>query len=445
MEQNYNKLRLFTSSCFALLVTALTFAMRAKIEEIFGPIEDGGIFGLNKEAIGWAYSPAFWGFTIAMVLGGFIIDIVKTRTIIWAAFILQAIGAVLFILADTKETLFAANVFVGLGNGSVEASFNPLIATIYPKEKSKMLNRFHVWFPGGIVIGSLLAWLLMDKMDVSWQIYAGILFIPLIIYGALLLGQNIPETERVQSGVSYRGMLKAIGAPVTIIIAMTFMIILAIDIIKLPEGWMYLVMIGVFSLISIIEALVIHKESIIFPVIFTLMLMTSATELVTNTWVNALLGDAGVSPMLVLALISGIMAVGRFFAGSLIHRINPTGVLLMSSIFSAIGIYILSLFNVPAITIIGAIFFAIGITYFWPTMLGFTSEYIPRTGALGLSLLGGAGFVSASMFIPLMGRIMEESGTQVALQSMGILPLIMIVGFAILFAVYRKRKPEELQ
>lgn len=445
MEQNYNKLRLFTGSCFALLVTALTFAMRAKIEEIFGPVDDGGIFGLTKEAIGWAYSPAFWGFTIAMVLGGFIIDIVKTRTIIWSAFILQAVGAVLFILADTKETLFAANVFVGLGNGSVEASFNPLIATIYPKEKSKMLNRFHVWFPGGIVIGSLLAWLLMDKMDVNWQIYAGLLFIPLVIYGALLIGQKIPETERVLSGVSYRGMLKAIGAPFTIIIAMTFMIILAIDVVKFPEGWMYLVMIGIFSVISIIEALVIHRESVIFPVIFTLMLMTSATELVTNTWVNALLGDAGVSPMLVLALISGIMAVGRFFAGSLIHRINPTGVLLMSSIFSAIGIYILSLFNVPAVTILGAIFFAIGITYFWPTMLGFTSEYIPRTGALGLSLLGGAGFVSASMFIPLMGRVMEESGTQVALQSMGILPLIMIVGFSILFAVYRKRKPEELQ
>lgn len=445
MEQNYNKLRLFTGSCFALLVTALTFAMRAKIEEVFGPVEDGGIFGIPKEAIGWAYSPAFWGFTIAMVLGGFVIDIVKTRTIVWAAFFLQLIGAILFILADTKETLFAANVFVGLGNGSVEAAFNPLIATIYPKNKSKMLNRFHVWFPGGIVIGSLLAWLLMDKMDISWQIYAGVLFIPLAIYGVMFLGQKIPETERVISGVSYKGMLKAIGAPFTIIIAMTFMIILAIDVVKLPEGWMYLVMIGIFSVISILEAVFIQKESVIFPVIFTLMLLTSATELVTNTWVNALLGDAGVSPMLILALISGIMAVGRFFAGSLIHRINPTGVLLMSSVFSAIGIYVLGLFNAPAVTIIGAIFFAIGITYFWPTMLGFTSEYIPRTGALGLSLLGGAGFVSASMFIPLMGRVMEESGESAALQSMGVLPLIMIVGFSILFAVYRNKKPVELQ
>ena len=161
MEQNFNRKRLFIGSCFALLVTSLTFAMRAKIEEIFGPVADGGIFGLTKDVIGWAYSPAFWGFTIAMVVGGFILDIVKTRTIIWAAFVLQLIGAVIFVFAHNKETLFVANVFIGLGNGSVEASFNPLVATLFPKDKTRMLNRFHVWFPGGIVIGSLLAYLLM--------------------------------------------------------------------------------------------------------------------------------------------------------------------------------------------------------------------------------------------------------------------------------------------
>ncbi len=444
MDQKINKSRLFIGSCFALLVTSLTFAMRAKIEEIFGPVEDGGIFGLSKEAIGWAFSPAFWGFTIAMVVGGFIIDIVKTKTLVWTAFVLQLIGAVIFIMADNKEMLFLANVFIGLGNGSVEAAFNPLITTLYPKNKTKMLNRFHVWFPGGILIGSLLAFFLMDKMAITWQVYAGLLFIPLAIYGFLFFGQKIPETERVASGVTYRGMLKAIGAPVTIIISMTLMILLAINVVSLPEGWMYLALIGVVSVISIIEAKLIRKESILFPVMFTLMLMTSSTELVTNQWVNALLADAGVSPMLILALITGIMALGRFFAGQLIHRINPLGVLLLSAVFSAIGIYSLSLFNSPALTIVSAIFFALGVTYFWPTMLGFTSEYIPKSGALGLSLLGGAGFVSVAMFLPVMGRILEVRNTQVALQSIGILPLILIVGFAILFVAYRKRKPEQL-
>jgi len=444
MEQSFNKTRLFFGSCLALLVTALTFAMRAKIEEIFGPADQGGIFGLSKEVIGWAFSPAFWGFTIAMVVGGFIIDIVKTRTLVWGAFFLQLIGAVVFIMAHNKETLFLANVFIGLGNGTVEAAYNPLIATIYPKEKTKMLNRFHVWFPGGIVIGSLLAYLMMDTMGLKWQIYIGMLFVPIALYGLILLGQKIPETERVASGITYKEMVGAIGAPVTIIIAITLMTMLATDIIAFDEGWMYLGFIGVVAAISILEALLIWKKSIIFPVMFTLMLFTAATELVTNQWVNALLANVGVSPMLILALISGIMALGRFFAGHLVHRIHPVGVLLMSSVFSAIGIYTLSLVSSPSLAIIGAIFFAIGICYFWPTMLGFTSEYIPKTGAMGLSLLGGSGFVSVAMFLPLMGLILEEKGTQVALQSIGVLPLVLIVGFTILFVVYRKRKPIEL-
>lgn len=444
MEQSFNKKRLFIGSCFALLVTSLTFAMRAKIEEIFGPVADGGIFGLSKDVIGWAYSPAFWGFTIAMVVGGFIIDIVKTRSIVWAAFVLQAIGAVIFIFAHNRETLFVANIFIGLGNGSVEASFNPLVATIFPKDKTRMLNRFHVWFPGGIVIGSLLAYLLMDKMEIGWQLYVGLLFIPLAIYGIMFLGQKIPETERVASGVTYKGMLDAIGAPASIITAMTVIFLLAINVVVLPEGWMYLAVIGIASLASIIEASLIRKASVIFPIMFSFMLLTSATELVTNQWVNALLANAGVSPMLILALISGIMAVGRFFAGSLVHRMNPVGVLLMSAVFSATGIYILSFVSSAGMTIIGAVFFAIGICYFWPTMLGFTSEYIPKSGALGLSLLGGAGFVSVAMFLPVMGRILENSGTEVALRSVGLLPLILIIGFAILYVAYRNKKPVEL-
>lgn len=174
------------------------------------------------------------------------------------------------------------------------------------------------------------------------------------------------------------------------------------------------------------------------------MLLTSSTELVTNQWVNALLGGAVESAILLLALISTIMALGRFFAGQLVHRINPVGVLLMSSIFAALGIYVLSFVSSSGMTVVGAVLFAIGITYFWPTMLGFCSEYIPRTGALGLSLLGGAGFVSASMFMPVMGKILEENDTSVALQSMGILPILMIIGFSVLFVLYRKKKPEVL-
>ena len=307
-----------------------------------------------------------------------------------------------------------------------------------------MLNRFHVWFPGGIVVGSLLAYLMMDIMNLNWQVFIGVLFIPIALYGVLLLGQKIPETERVTSGVTYREMLAAIGAPVTLIISMTLIILLAIDVLSFPEGWMYLALIGLVLVVSLLEAGIIRKASVIFPIIFTFMMLTAATELVTNQWVNALLADAGISAMLILALISGIMALGRYFAGNLVYWLHPVGLLLLSAIFSALGIYTLSLVSMPVLTILGAIFFAIGICYFWPTMLGFCAEYIPRSGALGLSLLGGAGFASVAMFLPVMGQIMEATNTQVALQSIGILPVILIIGFSILFAVYRRRKPVEI-
>ena len=440
MEKAINKSRIFIGSCLALLVTSLTFAMRAKIEEVFGPVDAGGIFGLSKETIGWAFGPAFWGFTVAMVIGGFIIDIVKTKSIVWAAFILHLIGAITFIMAHDKTTLFIANVFIGLGNGSVEAAFNPLIATIYPKEKTKMLNRFHVWFPGGIVIGSVLAWLMMDTMQLSWQIYIGVLFIPLALYGILFWGQRIPETERVSSGVSYKGMLNAIGAPVTVITAMTVMLLLAVNVFSLPEGWMYLALIGTFLIIAIIEAKV-RKASVLFPFMFTFMLLTASTELVTTQWINALLAEVGVSQMLILALITGIMAVGRYFAGNLVHRLNPTGVLLLSAIFSATGIYMLSFVSGTAMTILASIIFAVGVCYFWPTMLGFVAEYIPHSGALGLSLLGGAGNVSVAMFLPVMGKIMEKHGETVALQSVGALPIILIAGFVVLYMIFKNKKP----
>lgn len=438
------KNRLFIASCLGLLVTSLTFAMRAKIEEVFGPVSNGGIFGLNKEAIGWAFGPAFWGFTIAMVAGGFLIDIVKTKRVIWSAFVMHLIGAVAFILAKDKETLFIANVFIGLGNGCVEAAFNPLIATLFPKNKTIMLNRFHVWFPGGIVIGSLLAYFMMDLLAVNWQVYIGVLFLPLALYGAMFFGQKIPETERVASGVTYKGMLNAIGAPVTVIVSMSLMLLLAIGVVKFPEGWMYLAVIGAIVMVSAFEALAIRKTSMIFPVMFTFMLLTAATELVTTQWVNALLAGAGVSQMLMLALITGIMAVGRFFAGSLVHRLNSTGVLLMSAILSALGIYALSFFETPAMIIFASVLFALGVTYFWPTMLGFVAEYIPKSGALGLSLLGGAGMVSVAMFLPVMGRIMEEHNEKVALQNIGALPMALIMGFAILFFVYRNKTKETL-
>jgi fucose permease len=171
------------------------------------------------------------------------------------------------------------------------------------------------------------------------------------------------------------------------------------------------------------------------------MFLTACTELGTNQWTNALLNNAGIDPMIVLVVITGIMAVGRFFAGPLIHKLNPPGVLLGSSVISVAGLYLLSSSEGAGMTMFSAIVFAVGVCYFWPTMLGFVSEYIPKSGALGLSIMGGAGMVATSVILPIMGRSIDTAGPQLTLRYMTILPAILVVLFVFL-NIYVRKKPK---
>lgn len=440
--ENVNKNRLFVASCLALLVTAITFAIRARIEGVF--TDD---YGLTSEQVGRAFGPAFWGFAVAMFVGGYFIDLVKTRTIVWMAFGMHLVGIVLLLFAKDYTSLFISNVFIGLGNGSVEAACNPLVATVYPDNKTKMLNRFHVWFPGGIVIGSLLAALIMDQFGLPWQVLVSMLFIPLAIYGYLFLGQKIPETERVASGVTYKEMMRNVGAPITITLAVIFMIMVAtmpsISNSVTGNATTPLIIVAVVAVLIILEGRVINKITLLFPFIFFCMLLTASTELGTTQWINALLAENGIHPMIILAVVTGIMAVGRYFAGGLVHRLNPTGVLLGSAIFSFIGLLLLSIASGPAMTLLSAAVFAVGVCYFWPTMIGVTSEYVPKSGALGMSILGGAGFVATSMVLPIMGKSIETAGAATTLRNMSILPAILIVAFIILYVIIKNRKANE--
>ena len=386
MQNKISSNRLFIASCIALIVTAISFALRARLETVFGP--DG--YGLTQEEIGWAFAPAFWGFTLAMIIGGPLVDYLGIKKIIWTAFFFHTLGIIGTIIARDFWTLFFGTLAIGIGNGMVEASLNPMITSMYPKEKIKMLNRFHVWFPGGIVIGAVLGYLLMDKLNLSWQIYVATLFIPLALYGVLFFGQKVPQTERVEMGISYKNMWKAVVTPLFLVMAF-------------------------------------------------LMLFTAATELGTNQRIESLLKGSGVSALLVLAFINGIMAIGRSFAGPIVHKLSTRGLLVFSAIFAFIGLMWLS-YAQGYMTFVAAGVFAVGICYFWPTMIGFVSENIPESGALGLSLMGGLGFLSASIVLPVMGRFLDLSGSGAeTLRYMAILPAFLIVAFISLYFFYKKK------
>ncbi|MBH45715.1 MAG: MFS transporter [Flavobacteriaceae bacterium] len=370
------KSKLFNASCFALITTAMTFAVRAKIELVFN-----NDYELTLEQIGIAFGPAFYGFTLAMIIGGFLVDLFGMKKIMNMAFFGHLVGIVLTLFARDFWILFSGTLLIGIGNGMVEAACNPLIATLYPNEKTKMLNRFHVWFPGGIVIGSILAYLIVDIMGMSWMVLVGTLFIPLIIYIFLFRGQEFPATERVSSGVTYQDMLKACFAN--------------------PLFWF----------------------------IGFCMLLTASTELATTQRISSLLEETVSNPILILAFINGIMMLGRLFAGDVVHRLSITKMLLFSAVFSFLGLLWLSSAT-GAASFMAAAVFAIGVCYFWPTMLSFVAEKIPSSGALGLSLMGGLGMFSVAIVLWAMGLVMDmdASGSD-TLYRMALLPAILIVLF----------------
>ncbi|MEO9511041.1 MAG: MFS transporter [Flavobacteriaceae bacterium] len=392
-----NKNKLFFAACISLVVTSMTFAIRA------GILNQLGIdFEINNEELGYINSMAFLGFPIAMLIGGLLYNALGPKKLLIVAFVSHLLGLVLTIYAGGFWTLIISTFFIGFANGSVEAACNPMIADMYTNNRTAMLNKFHVWFPGGLVIGALVSKFMTDA-GLSWELQIATMLIPTLIYGFLVFTQKFPESENIESNTSAN--IKALANPLFL-----FMIVC--------------------------------------------MTLTATTEFIPQQWVETILGSSGASPMLVLALVTGIMALGRFFAGPIVHKLNPIGVLLMSAIITTVAIYFMSVSEGSMIYVAAALF-ALGVCYFWPTMIGFTSEYTSKTGALGMSLMGGAGMFATSIWNPIIGsRLDTEKATALSSGLIGELadiaagravlgfmvyfPLALVVLFGILFFLRKK-------
>ena len=402
MEQ-INKNKLFVAACISLIVTSMTFAIRAGILTQLGVD-----FEINNTQLGYINSMAFLGFPIAMLVGGFLYNSIGPKNLLIIAFIGHILGLLLTIFAGGFWSLIISTFFIGVANGSVEAACNPMIADMYTNNRTAMLNKFHVWFPGGLVIGSLVSKFMTDA-GMGWQLQIATMLIPTAIYGFLIFTQKFPKSENIESNTSLN--IKALADPLFL-----FMILC--------------------------------------------MTLTATSEFIPQQWVETILGSSGASPMLVLALVTGIMALGRFFAGPLVHRLNPIGVLFMSAIITASAIYFMSVAEGSMIYVAAALF-ALGVCYFWPTMIGFTSEYTHKTGALGMSLMGGAGMFAVSIWNPIIGsRLDTEKATALAsglvgevadiaagravLGFMVFFPLALVLLFGILFALRQKIEKRRL-
>lgn len=396
-----NSKRLFYGSCFALITTAFSFSIRAGILPQLAET-----FSLSGQQLGFINSMWFLGFPISMILGGIFYHTIGPKRIMQFAFATHTLGIILTIFSGGYAGLLVSTLLIGIGNGCTEAACNPMIADAYEgKQMNTLLNRFHMWFPGGIVLGSLVS-LLMTSLDLGWQAQIWIIMIPTLIYAYLFMGQEFPK-PKIEGVTSIGENIKAMLSP------------------------MYLF-------------------------ILACMALTAISEFGPQQWTSLILSNSGAHPMVILALITGLMAIGRYFGGDIVHRFDQTGVLLGSAVLTAIGIFLLST-QTGGMVYVAAIFFALGVCYFWPNMIGFVAEKIPLSGALGMSIVGGMGMFSSSIFQAIIGGWIDSStaeqsalgltGTELELAAgqqtltyMISFPAILIVLFAILYFWQRNAK-----
>ena len=404
MNENVNRSALFYGSCLALITTGFTFSIRAGILP-----QLGAEFGLSAEQLGFINSMWFLGFPISMVIGGLVYHTVGPKIIMNVAFLCHALGILLTIYADGYTTLLISTLLIGIANGCTEAACNPMIADMYSGSTlNKMLNRFHMWFPGGILVGSLIS-ALMTSLNFSWQAQMWVIVVPAIAYAFLFFGKTFPKPQ-VEGATSLGANFKAMVSPLYI-----FLIIC--------------------------------------------MALTAITEFGPGQWVSIILGSSGADPMLILALTAGLVAVLRFFAGPVVAALGQTGVLLGGAVCAAIGIYMFSTVTGP-MAYVAAIVFAMGYGYFWPVMVGAVAQRVPLSSALGMSIIGAVGMFSSSIFQPIIGdwiddaraesiaqgltgNALELAAGQETLEKMIAFPAILIVLFTILYFWQRNPKSTE--
>ena len=413
-----NRNRLFLASCVALVTTSMVFSIRGDVLDALGVD-----FQMNKEQLGQILSPAFLGFTLSILIGGSLVDLFGMRRLLTISgwFYIAAILAI--VAAPFPDSpieavfgnpisilLWFAMLTLGLAQGLVEGVINPLCSTLFPEDKTHRMNVLHAWWPGGLIVGGLLAFLITMVMGLGgevdsatatlgWRIKLLTILVVAVGYLFLIRGQKFPPTERVAAGVSNRDMLR--------------------DLIR-PS----------------------------FIALWICMWLTSATELGPDQWVPSLITNlTGMQGILILVYTAGIMFVLRFFGGPLAHKFSPFGLMTISAVLAAAGLYSLGSVSTMAGAFAAATLFGVGKTYFWPTMLGVTSELFPKGGPVALALMGGTGNLAIAFVLPIMGGWYENEGAAAAFQYVSVLPVLLVVFFGLFFLHFHRQggyKPVEI-
>ncbi|MFM9066832.1 MAG: MFS transporter [Planctomycetota bacterium] len=401
---NGNEFRLFLASFLTLIAAGVGFSVRGAILGNWS-----SQFGFTQGELGAITGGGLVGFGLTIIFFSFFADLVGYGPLMAIAWLLHVASVVVTLAAGpvyqslgkdaTFQCLYWGAFLFALGNGTCEAVINPLTATLYPNNKTHWLNILHAGWPGGLILGALLG-LLFNKLKLSWEIQIGSYLVPTILYGVMMVGQRFPKSEARVAGVSLSSMLREVGlfGALVVVALLGFWLWDLLPGYGLPN-WTGIavaaVLLGIFGACTGFS-----PGHWMFAMLLVLHALVGYVELGTDSWITNITGTILSSKDLGLWLFiwtSGLMFVLRFFAGPIVHKISPLGLLFISSVLGAIGLFMLGNATSGIICVVAATVYGFGKTFLWPTMLGVASERFPRGGAMALGALGGVGMLSAGL------------------------------------------------
>ena len=407
-----NEKLLFWASFFTLIAAGIGFSVRGFVLKDWG-----NQFGFTQAELGGISGGGLIGFGIAIIFFSFFADLFGYGKIMLVAFLLHASSAVLTLSASwvygqygKDATMVCLNVGMWLfafGNGTCEAVINPLTASLFPRNKTHWLNILHAGWPLGLILGAVIG-LVFEQIDtpIRWEIKLGLFLVPVLMYGAMMFNRPFPKSEAQSAGVSVPNMMGTVGllgfAVAAVFLGFALPKLLGDLGVKDVPTWVGFVAAGVIWVAYTVYSK-FAPGSLLIAFIYILHALVGYVELGTDSWITNI-GERVLEnkTMALIAFVwtNGLMFTLRFFAGPIVHKINPIGLLLVSAVLGALGLYLLGqpYTNTMLLWMAAVTIYALGKTYYWPTLLGVISERFPKGGALALGISGGVGMLSAGLF-----------------------------------------------
>jgi MFS family permease len=413
----FSDMMLFWASFFTLIAAGIGFSVRNALLKDWGDQ-----FSFTQTELGAITGGGLFGFGMTIIVLSFVADWIGYGKLMLLAFLLYVASAVVTFAATPVYSSYGKEgaywcLFIGawlfsLANGTCEAVINPLTATLFPKNKTHWLNILHAGWPGGLILGALLVTLFDEVGGIRWEIKLGMFLAPVLLFGIMMAGRPFPRSEARVQGVSVRAMMGEVGfLGAGVVVFFIGLLLTTVVIPAIPESWVKLdkatgwaigwgIALAIWLVYSIVSGF--RLGHLVLALLYVLHGLVGYVELGTDSWIinigNQVLDS---SRMALIAFIwtNLVMFSLRFFAGPIVHKISPLGLLFVSALLGTAGLVLFSQewVNSFGLWFLVSTVYAVGKTFYWPTLLGVISERFPKGGALALGFSGGIGMLSAGL------------------------------------------------